>query len=150
MSANDASGLFERVYWSFFCAVNGDETSEAQQLATKLSKLRILEDDAGKMNRSVTDIEGSVLVVNQFRLAANTRQGNRPSFISTARPDSAIPLMVAFICTLESLGLVVETGEFGASIAVHLINDGPCGDMDRHKGVRTARILRKSCPSPPF
>ena len=94
-------------------------------MAAKIAKLRVFEDDAGKMNRSVADIGGEILVVSQFTLAADTRKGNRPSFISAARPDAAIPLLDAFIHTLEGLGLPVETGEFGANMAVQLVNDGP-------------------------
>ena len=108
-----------------FCAVQGDETGDAEQMAAKIAKLRVFEDDAGKMNRSVADIGGEILVVSQFTLAADTRKGNRPSFISAARPDAAIPLLDAFIHTLEGLGLPVETGEFGANMAVQLVNDGP-------------------------
>jgi D-aminoacyl-tRNA deacylase len=108
-----------------FCAVNGDEARDAEQLASKIAKLRIFEDDAGKMNRSVVEIGGSVLVVSQFTLAADTRKGNRPSFISAARPDTAVPLMDEFIRSLKGFGLPVETGEFGANMAVHLVNDGP-------------------------
>ncbi|MDG2287121.1 MAG: D-aminoacyl-tRNA deacylase [Alphaproteobacteria bacterium] len=108
-----------------FCAVEGDELADAQRLAAKIAKLRIFEDDAGKMNQAVTDIGGDILVVSQFTLAADTRKGNRPSFISAAQPDTAIPLMDHFIETLRGLELRVETGEFGATMAVHLINDGP-------------------------
>jgi D-aminoacyl-tRNA deacylase len=108
-----------------FCAVNGDDVADAEHLAGKIAKLRIFEDDAGKMNQSVVDVSGAVLVVSQFTLAANTSKGNRPSFISAARPDVAVPLMEDFIRALESFTLNVETGEFGADMSVHLINDGP-------------------------
>lgn len=108
-----------------FCAVDGDETGDAQRLASKIAKLRIFEDDVGKMNRCVADISGAILVVSQFTLAADTRKGNRPSFISAARPDAAVPLMDEFVRSLKELDLPVETGEFGATMAVHLVNDGP-------------------------
>jgi D-tyrosyl-tRNA(Tyr) deacylase len=108
-----------------FCAVEDDQLSDAEHLAVKISKLRIFEDDEGKMNKAVTDIGGDILVVSQFTLAADTRKGNRPNFISAARPDTAVPLMEHFIETLRGLDLRVETGEFGATMAVHLINHGP-------------------------
>ncbi|MDA0341435.1 MAG: D-aminoacyl-tRNA deacylase [Proteobacteria bacterium] len=108
-----------------FCAVEDDTMQEAERLATKIAKLRIFEDDAGKMNRAVADTAGAVLVVSQFTLAADTRKGNRPSFITAARPEIAVPLMQRFIGTLRDQGLPVETGEFGATMAVHLVNDGP-------------------------
>jgi D-aminoacyl-tRNA deacylase len=118
-------GAIQRGLLVLFCAVNGDEAGDARHLASKIAKLRIFEDDAGKMNRSVVDIGGAILAVSQFTLAADTRKGNRPSFISAARPDAAVPLMDEFVRSLKDLGLHVETGEFGASMAVHLVNDGP-------------------------
>lgn len=108
-----------------FCAVDGDTADDAERLAGKIAKLRIFEDDAGKMNRAVTDAGGGILVVSQFTLAADTRKGNRPSFIGAARPDVAVPLMNRFCEALKARGLSVETGEFGAVMAVHLVNDGP-------------------------
>ena len=120
-----AIGAIDRGLMVLFCAVTGDEVADAKQLAGKIAKPRIFEDDAGKMNQSVVDVSGAVLVVSQFTLAANTSKGNRPSFISAARPDVAVPLMEEFIRALESFTLHVETGEFGANMAVHLINDGP-------------------------
>jgi len=108
-----------------FCAVQDDTAEDAERLAGKIAKLRIFEDEAGKMNRSVADSGGSVLVVSQFTLAADTRKGNRPSFIHAAQPDDAIPLMDTFCETLRGLGLGVETGEFGAEMDVRLTNRGP-------------------------
>ena len=108
-----------------FCAVEGDAPQDAVHLAGKIAKLRIFEDDDGKMNRSVLDVGGAVLVVSQFTLAADTRKGNRPSFIAAARPEAAIPLMVDFVTALRGHDLQVETGEFGAHMAVRLVNDGP-------------------------
>ena len=107
------------------CAVEGDGQAEAERLAGKTAKLRIFEDDAGKMNRSVADIGGSVLIVSQFTLAADTRKGNRPSFIGAAAPDLANSLVEHFSSCLKSAGLPVETGRFGADMKVSLINDGP-------------------------
>jgi D-tyrosyl-tRNA(Tyr) deacylase len=108
-----------------FCALEGDTAEDAERLAGKTAKLRIFEDDAGKMNRAVTDIGGGILVVSQFTLAADTRKGNRPSFIAAARPDIAVPLMDRFCESLKAFGLPIETGEFGANMAIHLVNDGP-------------------------
>jgi len=118
-------GAIDRGLLVLFCAVTDDVPGNAEHLAGKIAKLRIFEDDVGKMNRSVVDTGGSILVVSQFTLAADTRKGNRPSFISAARPDTAIPLMDAFINALKALGIPVETGEFGADMAVSLVNDGP-------------------------
>lgn len=118
-------GEIEKGLLVLFCALDDDEPSDAEHLAGKIAKLRIFEDDAGKMNRSVTDIGGAILVVSQFTLAADTRKGNRPSFISAARPDKAVPLMERFIDALKALNIHVETGEFGADMAVSLVNDGP-------------------------
>jgi len=119
------AGAIDQGLLVLFCAVNDDEAGTAEHLAGKIAKLRIFEDDAGKMNRSVVDTGGSILVVSQFTLAADTRKGNRPSFISAARPDKAIPLLEEFINALKALNIPVETGEFGADMAVSLVNDGP-------------------------
>ncbi len=102
-----------------------DTEAEATFLANKLSKLRIFSDDAGKMNLSVKDIGGSILVVSQFTLYADARKGNRPSYIQAAHPDKAIPLYEFFQTQLRELGFQVESGEFGADMKVSLLNDGP-------------------------
>lgn len=106
------------------CAMRGDTEAEAQKLATKLSKLRIFQDEAGKMNLSVCDIGGSVLVVSQFTLAAQTK-GNRPGFSNAADPQTGKALYEAFAGYLADTGLPVQTGVFGADMKVSLINDGP-------------------------
>ncbi|MBD3787924.1 MAG: D-tyrosyl-tRNA(Tyr) deacylase [Sphingomonadales bacterium] len=107
------------------CAMAGDTEAEADKLAQRIAKLRIFKDEAGKMNRSVTDIGGACLVVSQFTLAADTSRGNRPGFSTAAAPDLGNQLYQYFSGALRGLGLPVENGEFGADMAVSLINDGP-------------------------
>jgi len=118
-------GEIGRGLLALVCAVEGDGPAEAEKLAAKTAKLRIFEDEAGKMNRSVADIGGSVLVVSQFTLAADTRKGNRPSFTGAAAPEIASRLVDHFGATLEAAGLPVATGRFAADMKVSLINDGP-------------------------
>jgi D-aminoacyl-tRNA deacylase len=104
---------------------HGDGESEVALLARKVALLRIFEDAAGKMNRSVLDLGGSVLVVSQFTLCADVRKGNRPSFVGAAPPDLANPLYGRFCDQLIAHGLAVARGEFAAHMAVRLVNDGP-------------------------
>ncbi len=103
-----------------------DSPADAARLAGKLVRLRILADDEGKMNRSVLDTGGGILLISQFTLLADTRKGNRPSYTSAAPPDIAIPLYQTLIRAVESaLGRPIETGEFGADMQIALVNDGP-------------------------
>ena len=95
------------------------------QIKRGFSTLRVFEDAEGKMNRSIQEIEGSILSISQFTLYAKTKKGNRPSFIEAARPDVAIPLYELFNQQLEAEGIAVATGEFGADMQVSLTNDGP-------------------------
>ena len=103
----------------------GDGTDQADQLAAKIAKLRIFADDAGKMNRSLRDIGGSALVVSQFTLAADTSRGNRPGFSAAAPPADGERLYNYFTARMTTEGLPVQTGQFGADMAVALTNDGP-------------------------
>lgn len=107
------------------CAMQGDTETEAEKLAARIAKLRIFKDEAGKMNRSVSDIGGACLVVSQFTLAADTSRGNRPGFSTAAPPEAGKRLYEQFSDHLRGLGLNVANGEFGADMAVSLVNDGP-------------------------
>ncbi len=107
------------------CAMQGDGEAEARKLAAKMARLRIFRDKAGRMNRSVTDTGGSALVVSQFTLAADTSRGNRPGFSTAAPPDEGERLYLTFAEALRAEGVPVETGAFGADMAVRLVNDGP-------------------------
>ena len=102
-----------------------DTPEDVAYVVGQISKLRVFEDDEGKMNRSIQEIEGSILSISQFTLYAKTKKGNRPSFIEAARPDVAIPLYELFNQQLEAEGIAVATGEFGADMQVSLTNDGP-------------------------
>jgi len=102
-----------------------DEDRDADYLADKLLKLRVFSDEAGKFNLSATQVNASFLVVSQFTLFADARGQNRPSFLHAARPEQSRPLLERFIARLRASGLSVETGSFGAQMAVELVNDGP-------------------------
>jgi D-aminoacyl-tRNA deacylase len=102
-----------------------DDRHSAEELAGKVARLRIFENDDGKFDRPLLDTGGSALVVSQFTLIADTRRGNRPSFTEAASPEIAGPLYEAFCSELEALGVPVERGVFGARMAVELVNDGP-------------------------
>ena len=103
----------------------GDEKEKAEKIADKISKLRIFEDENGKMNKSIKDISGEVLVVSQFTLAGNCAKGTRPSFDRAELPEKANEMYEYFIQQLKDRGLPVRTGVFGAMMEVELINDGP-------------------------
>ncbi|MRD47034.1 D-tyrosyl-tRNA(Tyr) deacylase [Caenimonas koreensis DSM 17982] len=107
------------------CAEKGDSEAQADKLLAKILKLRIFSDEAGKMNRSVQDVQGGLLVVSQFTLAADVSGGNRPSFTNAAAPDDGRRLYDYFVQQARSVHPVVATGEFGADMKVHLVNDGP-------------------------
>lgn len=104
---------------------HGDEAATARKLAAKIAHVRIFDDDAGVMNRSVLDAGGEVAVVSQFTLYGDTSRGRRPSWIDAARPEQAEPLVSAVVDELRQLGLTVATGVFRADMQVDLLNDGP-------------------------
>jgi D-tyrosyl-tRNA(Tyr) deacylase len=104
---------------------HSDSAAAIEWMAEKIIGLRVFPDDEDKMNRSLTDVEGALLVVSQFTLYGDAVKGRRPSFIDAARPDQAIPLYEQFIAMLRAKGVSTETGEFGASMQVALVNDGP-------------------------
>ncbi|MDQ3674846.1 MAG: D-aminoacyl-tRNA deacylase [Gemmatimonadota bacterium] len=102
-----------------------DTAEKVDWMAEKAAGLRLFGDAEGKMNLSLADVDGAVLVVSQFTLYGNAEKGKRPSFIDAARPETAIPLYERFVDQLRSRALRVETGEFGAMMEVELVNDGP-------------------------
>ena len=107
------------------CAERGDAEVQADKLLAKLLKLRIFSDAPGKMNRSVQDVAGGLLLVSQFTLAADTSGGNRPSFTNAAPPEEGKRLYDYFVDQARAAHPVVQTGEFAADMQVHLVNDGP-------------------------
>lgn len=119
------SGFIDRGLLVFLGIESEDSTEDIDWLIQKITQLRIFSDSEGKMNQSVQDIQGSVLVVSQFTLHASTKKGNRPSYIKAARPEIAIPLYETFIAKLKQTQIPVQTGEFGADMQVGLLNDGP-------------------------
>lgn len=106
------------------CAMQGDTEAQADKLATKIAKLRIFKDEAGKMNRSILDTGGAALIVSQFTLAADLR-GNRPGFSTAAAPDEGRRLYEYFTARIAAQGIAVANGIFGADMDVTLSNDGP-------------------------
>ena len=119
------TGQIEKGFLILVCAMQGDTEAEAEKLAARIVKLRIFKDAAGKMNLSLADAGGACLVVSQFTLAADTSRGNRPGFSAAAPPEEGNRLYVHLSNILRGYGLTVENGEFGADMAVSLVNDGP-------------------------
>ncbi len=122
---NRAVGEITQGLLVFLCAVKGDTDKDLDYVVKKVSKLRIFADELDKMNRSVMDTRGEVLVVSQFTLAASTGRGNRPSFEHAEAPERAKALYDAFVKKLRGTGLSVQTGAFAESMAVSLTNVGP-------------------------
>jgi len=119
------TGRIEQGLLVLLGVAHGDTDETARALAGKVAKLRIFNDEAGKMNLSVRDVSGGVLVVSQFTLLADTRKGNRPSFVGAAPPEEAERLYEVFCDAIAAEGLPVEKGVFGAMMDVELVNDGP-------------------------
>ena len=109
----------------FVCAMNEDTELQAENLASKISKLRIFNDENGKMNKSIQDVSGDALVVSQFTLAADTSRGNRPGFSSAAPPEKGEQLYEYFTEKLQEIGVQCQKGVFGGDMKVSLVNDGP-------------------------
>jgi D-tyrosyl-tRNA(Tyr) deacylase len=118
-------GRIDQGFVALVGVTHTDTEAEAVWLANKVAGLRVFEDEAGKMNLSLADVGGSLLVVSQFTLYGDARKGRRPSFINAARPETAEPLVTFFADKLREQGFVVETGVFGAMMRVEIHNDGP-------------------------
>lgn len=122
------SNIVGRIEHGLVLLIGFSSTDTAESILPtieKIVKLRIFSDEEGKMNKSVLDVEGSMLLISQFTLYADTKKGNRPSFIEAARPEQAIPLYEFFITEMRKRVAKVETGIFGADMKVELVNDGP-------------------------
>lgn len=123
--AGEVVGQIEQGLLVLLCAEQGDTDAVAEKLLSKMLKLRIFSDDAGKMNRSVQDVGGGLLVVSQFTLAADVSGGNRPSFTQAAKPDEGRRLYEHFVAQARAAHPLVQTGQFAADMQVALVNDGP-------------------------
>jgi len=121
----ESVGSIEKGLLVFLGVHREDTPADAEYLAQKIASLRIFEDDTGKMNRSLVEVAGSILVVSQFTLYGDCRKGRRPSFIDAAPPDLAQTLYDHFVELLRKIGVPVETGWFQAMMEVTLVNDGP-------------------------
>lgn len=118
-------GKINKGFLVFLGITHSDTKEDAKWLADKISGLRIFEDKDGKMNKSIEEIKGDILVVSQFTLYGDARKGRRPSFIEAAKPDIAIPLYEKFIDLIKNKNINTATGEFGADMEVELVNSGP-------------------------
>ncbi|GGI66238.1 D-aminoacyl-tRNA deacylase [Enterococcus alcedinis] len=122
---NETVGAIEQGFMVLLGIHEEDTLEDVAYLVRKITKLRVFEDSEGKMNLDISAVNGAILSISQFTLHADTKKGNRPSFIKAGRPEMAIPLYDAFNQALQSEGLLVATGEFGANMQIALINDGP-------------------------
>lgn len=122
---NEIVGAIQRGFMVLLGIHEDDTLEDVAYLTRKIEKLRVFEDTEGKMNLDIAAVNGQILSISQFTLYADTKKGNRPSFVKAARPEVAIPLYEAFNQSLEMQGLGVATGQFGANMQIALINDGP-------------------------
>ena len=123
--AGEVVGRIEQGLLVLLGVAGGDVANDANYLAEKIVGLRIFEDEAGKMNRSLFDVGGAMLVVSQFTLLGDCRSGRRPGFSDAATPETAVALYESFVADVRKLGVPVETGRFRENMAVALVNDGP-------------------------
>ena len=124
--SNKVSGKIKKGYFILLGIENGDSQQDIDWLCGKISKIRLFADENDKMNLSIRDVNGEILVVSQFTLHASIKKGNRPSFIKAAKPEIAIPLYKQFISSIsKEINIPIQTGEFGAKMDVALINNGP-------------------------
>ncbi|UOX35976.1 D-aminoacyl-tRNA deacylase [Weissella cibaria] len=123
--AGNQLGAIEQGFMLLVGVQDADTDAELDYLVRKITNLRVFEDQAGKMNLSLTDVDGAILSISQFTLYADTRKGNRPSFTAAGAPDFAKKMYARFNTKLAATGVHVETGEFGADMKVSLVNDGP-------------------------
>jgi len=122
---NQIKGAIAQGFLVLLGITHEDTVELAVKLADKICGLRIFTDENGQMNRSLFDVGGALLVISQFTLYGNCKKGRRPEFLTAARPETAIPLYEHFIAACRERGFQVETGEFGAKMQVHSVNDGP-------------------------
>lgn len=125
MVAGQVVGEIGTGFLALVGAVEGDSIADIEYVEKRLATLRLFADEDGRMNRSIDEIDGELLIVSQFTLAADTRKGRRPSFIRALAPEIAEPMIKDLVARLTARGLPVATGEFGASMQVELVNDGP-------------------------
>jgi len=118
-------GAIEQGFLVLLGVTHEDTAEQVKKLADKICGLRVFSDEKGQMNRSLADTGGKLLVISQFTLYGNCKKGRRPEFLAAARPEVAIPLYEQFVEVCATHGLAVETGEFGANMQVHSVNDGP-------------------------
>jgi D-aminoacyl-tRNA deacylase len=119
------AGAIDRGFCLLVGFTQGDTIAQVEWMADKVAGLRLFGDENGKMNLSLEDVEGALLIVSQFTLYGDVAKGRRPSFIDAARPELAVPLYERFVATLRERGFTVATGEFGADMLVEIHNDGP-------------------------
>ena len=118
-------GAIEQGFLVLLGITHEDTPDQGVKLADKICGLRVFSDENGQMNRSLADVGGNLLIISQFTLYGNCKKGRRPDFLAAARPDMAIPLYEQFITACRERGFEVQTGQFGASMQVHSVNDGP-------------------------